>query len=41
VLIGGALADAAIRDMIEDSYDLVVGSLPAAKRRALGRGDEG
>jgi predicted DNA-binding protein (MmcQ/YjbR family) len=42
VLIGGALADAAIRDMVEDSYDLVVSKLPAAGRRALGwRGDVG
>ncbi len=30
----------AIRDMIEDSYDLVVSKLPQAQRRALGwRGD--
>ena len=36
VILGGALADAAIGDMIEDSYDLVVSKLPAAKRRALG-----
>jgi predicted DNA-binding protein (MmcQ/YjbR family) len=36
VILGGALADAAIRDMIEDSYDLVVSKLPAARRRALG-----
>ncbi|HVS99247.1 MAG TPA: MmcQ/YjbR family DNA-binding protein [Solirubrobacterales bacterium] len=36
LIIGGALADAAIRDMIEDSYDLVVSKLPAAERRALG-----
>ena len=28
MIIGGALADAAIRDMIEDPYDLVV-SKPA------------
>jgi predicted DNA-binding protein (MmcQ/YjbR family) len=36
VIIGGALGDAPIRDMIEDSYDLVVSKLPAAERRALG-----
>jgi predicted DNA-binding protein (MmcQ/YjbR family) len=36
VLLSGALGDAAIRDMIEDSYDLVVSKLPAARRRALG-----
>jgi predicted DNA-binding protein (MmcQ/YjbR family) len=35
VIVGGALADAAIGDMIEDSYDLVVSKLPAAERRAL------
>jgi predicted DNA-binding protein (MmcQ/YjbR family) len=38
VILGGALDDAAIRDMIEDSYDLVVSKLPAARRRALGWG---
>ncbi len=36
VILGGKLGDAAIRDMIEDSYDLVVSKLPAAERRALG-----
>ena len=36
VILGGKLADEAIRDMIEDSYDLVVSKLPAAQRRALG-----
>jgi predicted DNA-binding protein (MmcQ/YjbR family) len=36
VIVGGALADAAIGDMIEDSYDLVVSKLSAAKRRGLG-----
>jgi predicted DNA-binding protein (MmcQ/YjbR family) len=35
VIIGGSLPDKAVRDMIEDSYDLVVGKLPQAKRRAL------
>jgi predicted DNA-binding protein (MmcQ/YjbR family) len=36
VIVGGKLGDAAIRDMVEDSYDLVVSKLPAAERRALG-----
>ncbi|HXF31335.1 MAG TPA: MmcQ/YjbR family DNA-binding protein [Solirubrobacterales bacterium] len=36
VILGGKLADTAIRDMIEDSYDLVVSKLPAAERKALG-----
>jgi predicted DNA-binding protein (MmcQ/YjbR family) len=37
VIIDGSLPDDAIRDMIEDSYDLVVGKLPPAGRLALGR----
>ena len=36
VIVGGKLGDAAIRDMIEDSYDLVVSKLPKARRLALG-----
>jgi predicted DNA-binding protein (MmcQ/YjbR family) len=36
VIIDGSLPDNAIRDMIEDSYDLVVSKLPRARRRALG-----
>ena len=36
VIIDGSLADHAICDMIEDSYDLVVSKLPRAWRRALG-----
>jgi predicted DNA-binding protein (MmcQ/YjbR family) len=32
VIIGSSLPDEAVRDMIEDSYDLVVGKLPPAKR---------
>jgi predicted DNA-binding protein (MmcQ/YjbR family) len=36
VIIDGSLPDEAIREMIEDSYDLVVGKLPPARRRALG-----
>jgi predicted DNA-binding protein (MmcQ/YjbR family) len=40
VIIDGSLPDDAIRDMIEDSYDLVVSKLPGPQRRALGwRGD--
>jgi predicted DNA-binding protein (MmcQ/YjbR family) len=40
VIVDGSLPDQAIRDMIEDSYDLVVESLPPARRRTLGwRGD--
>ena len=34
--LGGSLPDGTVRDMIEDSYDLVVSKLPRAKRRALG-----
>jgi predicted DNA-binding protein (MmcQ/YjbR family) len=37
VIIDGSLSDDAIRDLIEDSYDLVVANLPPAGRRALGR----
>jgi predicted DNA-binding protein (MmcQ/YjbR family) len=41
VVIDGSLPDPMIRDMIEDSYDLVVSRLPLARRRALGwRGDQ-
>ena len=36
VVIDGSLPDENIRDMIEDSYDLVVSKLPRARRRALG-----
>jgi len=40
VIIDGSVPEDAIRDMIEDSYDLVVSKLPQARRRALGwRGD--
>jgi predicted DNA-binding protein (MmcQ/YjbR family) len=35
VVLDGSLPDALVRDMIEDSYDLVVSALPAARRRAL------
>ena len=36
VTIDGSLPDAIIRDMVEDSYDLVVSRLPERRRRALG-----
>jgi predicted DNA-binding protein (MmcQ/YjbR family) len=36
VIIDGSIADEAIQDMIEDSYDLVVSKMPQARRRALG-----
>jgi predicted DNA-binding protein (MmcQ/YjbR family) len=36
VIIDGSIPDRAIRDMIEDSYDLVVSKLASSRRRALG-----
>jgi predicted DNA-binding protein (MmcQ/YjbR family) len=36
VIIDGSLSDRMIKEMIEDSYDLVVSRLPASRRRALG-----
>ena len=40
VIIDGSIPDAVIRNMIEDSYDLVASKLPRTRRRALGwRGD--
>jgi predicted DNA-binding protein (MmcQ/YjbR family) len=36
IVLDGSVADAMVRDMIEDSYDLIVASLPKATRRALG-----
>lgn len=36
VVIDGSLPDQMIKDMIEDSYDLVVSRLPSSRRRALG-----
>ncbi|HZN87921.1 MAG TPA: MmcQ/YjbR family DNA-binding protein [Thermoleophilaceae bacterium] len=36
VTLDGALADAMVRDMVEDSYDLVVAALPRRARDALG-----
>ncbi len=40
VVIDGTLPDDVVRDMIEDSYDLVVGALSRARRRALGADGE-
>lgn len=37
VRLDGSVPDAMVRDMIEDSYDLVVASLTRDQRRALGR----
>jgi len=37
VIVDGSLSDGAIRDMIEDSHDLVVAELPSADRRAVDR----
>jgi predicted DNA-binding protein (MmcQ/YjbR family) len=36
VIIDGSLPKRMIKDMIEDSYDLVVSQLPISRRRALG-----
>ncbi len=36
VIIDGSMPEQTIRDMIEDSYDLVVSKLPLSRRRALG-----
>ena len=36
VIVDGSLTGEVVRDMIEDSYDLVVGKLPEATRGALG-----
>jgi predicted DNA-binding protein (MmcQ/YjbR family) len=42
VTIDGSMPDQMIKDMVEDSYDLVVSALPKARRRALRwRGDGG
>ena len=40
VTLDGSLPDEMVRDMVEDSYDLVVSALPKATRKALRwRGD--
>jgi predicted DNA-binding protein (MmcQ/YjbR family) len=36
VVLDGSLPDKTVRDMVEDSYDLVVAGLPRARRRNLG-----
>jgi predicted DNA-binding protein (MmcQ/YjbR family) len=36
VTIDGSVSDQMLRDMVEDSYDLVVSRLPQSRRRALG-----
>ena len=36
VLADGALPDEMVRDMVEDSYDLIVAAMPAAVRERLG-----
>jgi predicted DNA-binding protein (MmcQ/YjbR family) len=36
VIIDGSLPEQMVKDMIEDSYDLVVSRLPRSRRRALG-----
>jgi predicted DNA-binding protein (MmcQ/YjbR family) len=36
VILDGSLPEQMVKDMIEDSYDLVVSRLPASRRRALG-----
>ncbi len=42
VILDGSLSDDAVKEMIEDSYDLVVSKLPKAERSALGwKGERG
>jgi predicted DNA-binding protein (MmcQ/YjbR family) len=36
VIVDGSLPEQMIRDMIEDSYDLIVSQLPESRRRVLG-----
>ncbi len=36
VLCDGSLPDVMVRDMVEDSYDLIVAAMPAAVRERLG-----
>jgi predicted DNA-binding protein (MmcQ/YjbR family) len=36
VIVDGSLPDGVVRDMVEDSYDLIVSKLPRARQRALG-----
>jgi predicted DNA-binding protein (MmcQ/YjbR family) len=37
VVLDGTLPDATVRDLVEDSYDLIVAALPQARRAALSR----
>jgi len=41
VIIDGLLPEQLVKDMIEDSYDLVLSDLPASQRRALGGETDG
>jgi predicted DNA-binding protein (MmcQ/YjbR family) len=41
VVIDGSLAEQTLRDLVEDSYDLVVSQLPAVRRQARGWRAEG
>ena len=41
VVIDGSLSERILKDLIEDSYDLVVAKLPAGRRRGLGWASEG
>ena len=41
VTIDGSMSHSTIRDMVEDSYDLIVSKLPRARRQALGWRTEG
>jgi predicted DNA-binding protein (MmcQ/YjbR family) len=36
VILDGSLSEEVVREMVEDSYDLVVSKLPKAERAALG-----
>jgi predicted DNA-binding protein (MmcQ/YjbR family) len=36
VVLDGSLPERLVKDLVEDSYDLVVSRLPASRRRALG-----
>ena len=40
VVLDGSIPDQMVGEMIEDSYDLVVSSLPRAQRQALGWGQD-
>jgi predicted DNA-binding protein (MmcQ/YjbR family) len=40
VILDGSLSEEVVREMIEDSYDLVVSKLPKAERASLGRGGD-